>query len=108
MSAPEKFDVLDKHQGFLAVTGLLGVAGPSVTVANKLTAEELTQAVSYTNFNIRWRPGSTLKKGTVGTKVAEAAEMRGDEMTGVTTVLYKVPGYRNLVLVWLGMNGERL
>jgi hypothetical protein len=80
MQAPNTLDVLDQHGGFMA----------------------------WEESNTLWRPGSLLRKGTIGSLVETRASFWQNN-SNVTEAIYKVPGYRYRVAVWFdNVTGRRL
>jgi hypothetical protein len=105
MQPPKTINVLDRHQGFTALT------------RTKVYEKEFTPGTS--NFvgwrkvsketDTLWRPGSLLKRGTTGT-LQEFDEHSFYQLNNnVTKAIYKVPGYAYRVAVWFdNATGERI
>ena len=83
MKPPEEINVLDKHNGFTAIT---------------------------TKYNdTLWRPGIILKGNTIG-KLQYYSETSFYQLNNnVTRAVYKVKGYRYPVCLWFdNVTGERI
>jgi hypothetical protein len=102
MNAPATINVINPAiNEFTAVTRLLDKTGPSLTTANKLAPDELKNALAGRYYNSHRRPAAALKD-PMGTLVMAV------EWQGVVRAYYKTPGYRNLIVVWLTLDGERI
>jgi hypothetical protein len=83
MQPPNKINVLDKHQGFTAVTTKRG--------------------------DTLWRPGNILKSGTEGTLQSFDENSFFQDFNNATKAIYKVPGYRCPVACWFNnITGQRI
>jgi hypothetical protein len=121
MRAPNTIDVLDQHGGFTAITTsptyikiiLDPVVGEREATLSDYAPTLIHPFVRWDRVwqesNTLWRPGSLLRKGTIGTLVETRKHSFWQNNQNVTKAIYKVPGYRYRVAVWFDNNtGRRL
>ncbi len=132
MRLPETLNVLDKHDGFTAITlspsHAKVVQDNSVTVATghcnagerlerypedypdgKLAPHFVRWVRVMRESNTLWRPSKVLRKGTIGTLDETRENTFYQNNNNVTMGLYRVPGYRFRVAVWFdNATGERI
>ncbi len=99
---PHTMHVIDRHGGFTAMTKT-GRGG------ELLYKRAEGQGQSSLAGDSLWRPGAVLKRGATGTLIDYARNSFYQNNNDVTVALYRVPGYRYPVAVWLdNKTGERI
>ena len=97
---PETINVIDGHGGFTAMT-TKGVGGELLY--------KRSNGHSSLGGNSVWRPGSVLKRSTTGKLIDFARNSFYQSNDDVTVALYRVPGYRYPVAVWIdNQTGARI
>jgi len=98
MTLPTTLNVLDKHNGFTAITRSRGYERDSN--GWKRVWQECDTC---------WRPSALLRKGTIGTLVETDEKSFYQRNNNVTKGIYKVPGYGYRIAVWFdNVTGERI
>jgi len=116
MKPPNVLNVLDKHNGFTAITKSLqhvaervGPRGIYLDVDNTCVGLFTRWVKVYRENNMIWRPGQLLYKGTFGTLVWTDEHSFFQTNNNVTKAIYKVPGYRLRIATWFdNVTGERI
>ncbi len=98
MKPPQTINVLDRHDGFTAVT-----------LSPTYEREGNGWRKVWRESNTVWRASKVLKRGTEG-NLQEANESSFyQNNNNVTKALYKVPGYRFRIAIWFdNTTGERI
>ena len=89
---PDTMNVIDRHGGFTAMTK----TGREGELLYKRTIGQSSLA-----GDSLWRPGSLLKRSTTGKLIDYARNSFYQNNNDVTVALYRVPGYRYPVAVWI-------
>lgn len=98
MTLPNELNVLDRHNGFTAVTK-----------SPKLEREGNGWVRRWRESDTLWRPGAVLKRGTIGKLDETVCPTFYQCNNNVTMGHYKVPGYQYRVAVWFdNETGERI
>jgi len=85
MTPPKEINVLDRHNGFTAIT--------------KRAYNRTTEKEAILHGDTCWRPGGILRQSTVGTlRFYAPGNWQGNK--NVTIAIYRVPGYGYPVALW--------
>lgn len=98
---PETLNVIDRHGGFTAVT-MPRSWGSHLRDDWKrgIVLHKDGQRRTSINGQTLWRPGSLLKKTTIGRLVDSSPHGFYQTNNDVTVAIYKAPGYAHPIAVW--------
>jgi len=106
MIPPKTIDVMDRHGGFTALVPTLQYVKKFATNDGKGFIGWERKMVEGTTL---WRPGSILKKGTIGELISYDEKSFFQLNDAATMALYRIKGYRYKVAVWFdNLTGERI
>ena len=98
MTLPTTLNVLDKHNGFTAITRSRGYERDGNGWKRV-----------WRESNTVWRPSALLRNGSIGTLVETNEKTFYQCNENVTKGIYKVPGYGYRVAVWFdNETGKRI
>lgn len=89
MTPPSTFNVIDKHDGFTAITR-----------SRRWVPDGLGWKRAMVESDTLWRPSALLKKTTIGELVSFDEKSFYQVNNDVTKAIYKVAGYSYKVACW--------